>query len=269
MKISNETKTGVFVLLCLAALGVLLMRVGNASWFEKGYILHARFHFIEGVKTNSPVRFCGVDVGEVRAVRVLDADETWIELDLWLKSNTKIRQDSKTLVSQLGLMGEKYIEIRSGSPGSPYAKEGDVLPSQDPMRLDDIVDIGKKLATDFSSVSQKVGSASEKIGNAAENVGTLAKNLDGTITENKPKIGNIFDNLEQTSDNFVDFSQDLKTHPWKVLARGKESSKDEMSRDKIEWRKKHGKSVVETVPVSASSPAEIPAAKQNFRSASR
>lgn len=265
MKISNETKTGVFVLMCLVALGALLMRVGNESWFAKGYLLRARFHFVEGVKVNSPVRYCGVDVGEVRAIRILDADETWVELDLRILEPHKVRSDSKALVSQLGLMGEKYVEIRAGSPGAPYAKEGDLLPTQDPVRLDDIVEIGKKVAGDISNVSQKVGTASEKIGDAAVHFGDLSKNLNVTITENKPKIGNIFDNLEQTSDNFVDFSQDLKFHPWKVLARGKELTKSEMTREKVEWRKKHGKPVtagVEEAVTAEASPAAP--AKQNF-----
>jgi ABC-type transporter Mla subunit MlaD len=258
MKISNETRTGVFVLICLGALGVLLMRVGNASWFEKGYTLHARFHFVEGVKKNSPVRYCGVDVGDVRAIRILDGDETWIEVDLWVNESVKIRNNSKALVAQLGLMGEKYVEIRAGEPGAPYAKEGDLLPSQDPVRLDDLIDIGKKVAGDISTVTVKIGSA-------ADNVGSLAKNLDVTISENKPKIGNLFDNLEQTSDYFVDFSQDLKAHPWKVLARGKELSKSELAAEKIEWRRKHGKPVPEAA-LQETVPAAPAAAKQNFAS---
>lgn len=259
MKITNETRTGIFVLICLGALGALLMRVGNASWFEKQYTLKARFHFVEGVKANAPVRFCGVDVGVVSAIRILDGDETWVEVDLKIDEGTKIRVDSKALVSQLGLMGEKYVEIRAGSPGSAHAKEGDVLPATDPVRIDDLIEIGKKVAGDISTVTVKVG-------NAADNIGSLAKNLDVTIGENKPKIGNLFDNLEQTSDYFVDFSQDLKFHPWKVLARGKELSKDDMAREKIEWRKRHNKPVDErALGASVPPPAETPElSKSNF-----
>ena len=211
MKLTNETKTGIFVLICLAALLGLLMKVGNFTFFKKGYVLRTRFHFTGGVKANSPVRLSGVDVGEVRDIRLLnEGSNTLAEVDLWLERDAKVRRDSTATVSTLGLMGEKYIEIQVGA--SPeFASPNDLLTGEDPARLEDLIDIGKQVANDISKV---------------------ANDVDDVVQHNRPKIDSIFDNLEETSENFNDFSQDVKYHPWKVLAKGKETPKEQMLKDR-------------------------------------
>lgn len=218
MKLTNETKTGIFVLICSAALLGLLMKVGNFTFFKKGYLLRTRFHFTGGVKTNAPVRLSGVDVGEVKGIRLLDdASETLAEVDLWLENGTKVRKDSKVTISTLGLMGEKYVELRVGE--SPeFSLPNDMLESEEPVRLEELIDIGKKVAAD--------------IGTMAQDISKVARSVDNTLTDNRPKIDNIFNNLEETSENFNDFSQDVKYHPWKVLARGKETPREQMLKDR-------------------------------------
>jgi hypothetical protein len=58
--------------------------------------------------------------------------------------------------------------------------------------------------------------------------------VDEAIQDNRPKIDNIFNNLEQTSENFNDFSQDIKYHPWKILAKGKETPKEVMAKERAQ-----------------------------------
>ena len=249
VKMSNETKTGLFVLICLAALGGLLIKVGNFNLFKKGYIIKSHFHFTGGVKKSSPVRLSGVDVGEVKAIRMVYGDDTQVEMDLWVDEDTKVRLDSHAYVTTLGLMGEKYIEIKAGTPSSEYAKAGDSIPGDDPVRLEELIQIGTKVAGD--------------VGQMARDISKVANHVDGVVQGNRSKLYNIFSNLEETSENFNDFSQDVKHHPWKVLMKGKEVSKEEMERERAERRaKKAGSSPVETAATPTAS--DKPRTKQNF-----
>ena len=252
MKLSNEFKTGIFVLVCLAALLGLLVKVGNFTLFKKGILVHTRFHFTGGVKVNAPVRLSGVDVGEVRAIRLMnDASETFAEVDLWLEEGVKVRKDSKATVSTLGMMGEKYVELRVGT--SPeFASANDMLAGEDPVRLEDLIEIGKKVAGD--------------VGVMANNISKVANHVDDAIQGNRSKLDNIFSNFEETSENFNDFSQDVKYHPWKVLAKGKETPKAEMARErearraeKARLREKAANTVTDTAEVVTSADK-----KQNF-----
>jgi len=217
MRISDDAKIGLLVLICLAALAAVLLRVGNYSFFKHGYSLKSRFHFTGGVKRHAPVRLCGVDVGEVRDIQLIYGDETLIELDLWLNEGVKVRKDAVAYVTTLGLMGEKYIEIKSGTNTVDYASADELITGEDPVRLEELVKIGTKVAED--------------VGKMANDISTVAKSVDNTISDNRAKIDEIFDNLDETSVNFRDFSQDIKFHPWKILMKGKEKSKEEMEAD--------------------------------------
>ena len=219
-KMTNEAKTGILVFVCLAALVVLLLKVGNDSFLKKGFIVKAQFHFTEGVKSNAPVRLSGVDVGQVKAIRLIYGDEVMVEADLWLQEGVKVRKNATAYVTMLGMMGEKYIEIRPGTKEAEYANEGDLILSKDPVRLEDLVEIGTKVAAD--------------VGTMARDISRVADHVDTAIVDNRPKLDRIFDNLEETSQNFAEFSQDIKHHPWKILAKGKEKSKEELIKERKE-----------------------------------
>jgi phospholipid/cholesterol/gamma-HCH transport system substrate-binding protein len=217
MRMTNEAKTGLIVIVCIAALAGLLMKVSNFNPLQKGSIIKTRFHFAAGVKSHSPVRLSGVDVGEVKGIRIIDGDETLVELDLWFRDGVRVRSDSKAFITTLGLMGEKYIEVKAGS-AQTYAAEGDLIVGEDPVRLEDLVEKATKIGDDVSVM--------------AKDISNLANRIDGAVVDNKPKLDHIFTNLEHTSENFRDFSEDIKWHPWKVLAKGKEKSRDEMARER-------------------------------------
>lgn len=218
MKMSNEAKTGLVVLGCAAALIMLIVKVGNFTIFRHGYTVKAHFNFTGGVQKHAPVRLSGVDVGEVKNIRLIYGDQTLIELEIWLEDGVKLRSDSVAYVTTLGMMGEKYVEIKGGSSAAPYLKEGELMPAEDPVRLEELMKLGTKVADD--------------VGNMAKDISKMTRHLDDAVVDNKPKLNQIFDNLEETSENFNDFSADIKYHPWKILVKGKETSKEQIARER-------------------------------------
>ena len=107
IRMTNEAKTGVVVLISAAVLLALVLKVGNFKLFQQGYTVKSQFHYTAGVKKHAPVRLSGVDVGEVKEINIRYGDETLIELVLWVQDGVKLRSDSKAYVTTLGLMGEK------------------------------------------------------------------------------------------------------------------------------------------------------------------
>ncbi len=220
LRMTNEAKTGILVLICIMALLGLVLKVGNFKLMRTGYSVKSQFHFTSGVKKHAPVRLSGVDVGEVKDIRVVYGDETIIELVLWMEDGVKLRKDCKAYVTTLGLMGEKYIEIKAGTASAEYAKEGDLIPSSDPIRLEDLIETATKIAGDIQQM--------------AKDISKVANHVDDAIVDNRPKLDRIFDNFEEVSDNFREFSEDVKYHPWKVLMKGKEKTKDELIKARAE-----------------------------------
>src|SRR6185503_3816693 len=114
-------------------------------------------------------------------------------------------------------------------------------PGDDPVRLEELIEIGTKVAGD--------------VGQMAKDISKVSNHVDDAIQHNRPKIDGIFENLEETSENFNDFSQDVKYHPWKVLAKGKEVPREQMLKDRearrIEKAKRRSQAAVSetSVPV--------------------
>src|SRR3989338_4392157 len=98
-KLSNELKTGAVIVLALVTLAVILTSTGDLSFGKKGYTVKARFESAMGVKKFAPIRLAGVEVGEVRGLRMIyEPDKTWVEAELWVQEGTKLRKDSVALV---------------------------------------------------------------------------------------------------------------------------------------------------------------------------
>ena len=207
-KLSNEVKTGIVVVVGALLLLLLVYKIGGIK-IEKGYDIHCLFNYISGLEQHAPVRLSGVEVGEVKDIGISYAgDETKILLTLSLDDNAKVRQDSKIRISTLGLLGEKYVEITGGSKGSTFVKPGATIVGIDPFQMEDLVEMGENLAARLDSTMLDLQK--------------LMKDADGVIVDNREDIRATIANLKVTSENFKEFTEDIKRHPWKLLIKGKE-----------------------------------------------
>ena len=149
MKISNELKTGAVIFLALSIFLVLMVKTGDIAVGKKGYTISTNVAFASGVKKFAPVRLSGVEVGEIHDLTLLyEPERTVVRVDLWLRDDVKVREDSLAIVSTLGMMGEKYVEIKAGvSP--QFVAAGGMIQSKTPVSLDDLMeefqDVGNEL----------------------------------------------------------------------------------------------------------------------------
>jgi phospholipid/cholesterol/gamma-HCH transport system substrate-binding protein len=213
VKVSNELKTGIVIVVAVGLLVGILYRTGDLSFGKRGYTVKTRFETIQGLKKFAPVRLSGLEVGEIRRLlTIYEPERTLIEAELWVQEGTKLRADSVAVVSTLGLMGEKYVEVHAGvSPD--FAKPGALIESKETVSMDDVMENAQLALTDIRR---------------------FVNNLDGVIGENRGKVGRIVDNLEETTEYFKEFAEDVKYHPWKVLAKGKEKTPEEIEKLRAE-----------------------------------
>lgn len=237
MKISNELKTGAVIFVALLVLVVMLYKTGDLDIGKRGYTVTTRLGFAGGVKKFAPVRLAGVEVGEVKDLRLLyEVDHTTIEAVIWVSGDTKLRKDSLAMVSTLGLMGEKYIEIKAGT--SPeFVEAGGTIDSKEPVSMEEIIEQFQGIGRSFEAT--------------LTDVRKFVNNLNGVVGDNKDKIGHIMDNLELTTEYFAEFAEDVKHHPWKVLSKGKELTPAEMEKLRAERQAKKLGLKIEALAVPA------------------
>ena len=217
IKVSNELKTGLVLVVSILVLVGVLYKTGDLGITQPGYVIKTRFIFSGGLKRNAPVNLAGLEIGEVETLQIIyGPEETVVEADLWIEGGVKIRKDSKAMVTTLGLMGEKYVELTAGT-SSEFVQSGDMIPSKVPLRLDDLI---------------------EKADIVLDEVTELTRNANDVLVDAKPKVSKLLTNLEETSEYFRDFSLNIKHHPWKVLAKGKEKTHQELEHYRLERQRR-------------------------------
>jgi len=201
-KYGNEFLVGLFIILCILGFFYLISSTGKLDLKKEGYYIYVIFDDIAGVQKKAPVMLNGVEIGKVDEIKfIYDNDKTQIKLKLWLKQDARIRENPAISIKTMGLMGEKFIQI-SSSQGANFIASETVLSGNPYLDID-------SLTKDVSALTEEVKK--------------LAAGLNDTLDSNKDRISQIVVNLEATSKNFQEFSEDIKKHPWKLLFKGKET----------------------------------------------
>ena len=246
-----EVKVGAFVLVALVCLVGFVFSISDFSIFKKGESYRVMFQFANGLKKGAPVRVAGVDAGHIREIRVTyDAATrlTDVSVDIWMEKGHSIPADSKFMINQLGLLGEKYLEIMPGAAGVLIGP-GATVRGEDPVPMEAITKtlggLGAKVETTLNSINTGVLTEANKFALAAT-LANLAKMTDGinagVLTEaNKAALAATLANTAAVTEgvrngqgtvgkfltdpsvfkNMDEMSADLKANPWKLFYRPK------------------------------------------------
>ncbi|MDD5669185.1 MAG: MlaD family protein [Candidatus Omnitrophica bacterium] len=198
-KTKLEFKLGLFVLFGIIILTAFILLIGDFKSLGVRYKVNCVFNFVNGIKIGAPVRFAGVDVGEVKALDFMfipEENKTKIKVGCLIERQLKIPADSKIWVNTLGLLGEKYIEIIPGSDYANFIPPNGSIAGKDPVAMEEVGEMARNIALEFRDTLAKI------------------KNGEGTI-------GRLFydDALYKELEDLV---SDIKLHPWKLFFKGKE-----------------------------------------------
>jgi phospholipid/cholesterol/gamma-HCH transport system substrate-binding protein len=98
----------------------------------------AEFGRIDGLAVGSPVRFAGLDIGEVAKVWLTDQRRAQVSLII-RNTDIEIPTDSAAVIETDGIFGEKYVEIHPGGELDAI-EDGDRLSySQDSVVLESLL----------------------------------------------------------------------------------------------------------------------------------
>lgn len=197
-KTRTELKVGIFVFVGLVILSVFILSIGGLKTWASGHFVKFSFGFVNGVKIGAPVRFAGVDVGEVKRIQFVSAPDgsSRVEVWGWVLDSVRIPADSTVWVNTLGLLGEKYIEILPGRDRENFLQAGGTLAGSDPIAINEVERSLKKTVDDIDAVVNKIKSGE----------GTVGK----LLTQET-----IYRELEA-------LAIDLRKHPWKLFWKTKE-----------------------------------------------
>ena len=139
----SQLKVGLTVVFAAILLGVLIILMSGGGLFTSKIVLISYFPDAGGLTTGAPVRLSGVDIGNVKEIRIVRDHPPERPVQVTMKVNTKyrffLRKDSWTLLSTAGVLGATYINIDSSAAKKPEVDDGDVLPSREQPGYDEVI----------------------------------------------------------------------------------------------------------------------------------
>jgi phospholipid/cholesterol/gamma-HCH transport system substrate-binding protein len=113
---TDKFKIGLFVVSSLILAVVVVIWLGASRFFEDSQTLVAYFtESVQGLEAGSSVKFRGVPVGRIKAIRMAP-DGRLIEVLLSMDRNFKISDDLGIKMNLMGLTGMKYLEMDTFRP---------------------------------------------------------------------------------------------------------------------------------------------------------
>lgn len=203
-----EMKVGLFIFVGLAILTVLVFSIQKFYFFQPRYNIRLVFNFVNGIQVGAPVRFAGVETGEVERLGFFyneDLGKTQVEIFAHIRGNIKIPKDSRVQINTLGLLGERYLEITPGEEYDQYFKEGDTFIGTDPVSISELSKMSYQVGLELDESIKNFNVILSKIKKGEGTLGML-------IFEDE-----IYDDLEY-------LLKDIKAHPWKLLRKTKEKT---------------------------------------------
>jgi len=158
---ARDLTVGAVVLLAAFIFTIGVFSIGSEQriWVSKvKYKL--RIPEANGLQNGSPVRLAGVQVGTVTDVHFSDdSDETTIVVDLAVdeRHQHRIRRDTVADVKILTLLGgEKYIELKPGTPSEPILQPGDYITVPQSFGFEQLGELSANISDDIQNISKSV-----------------------------------------------------------------------------------------------------------------
>lgn len=136
-KINIETGVGILLIFGLLCLAYLSIRLGDVKLFSsKQYSVTARFANISGLKEGALVEIAGVEVGEVKRVRLNDYEAT---VEMMINPDVKLQDDAMASIRTKGIVGDKYVKIQPGGSEQYIVSGGKISETESAVELEELV----------------------------------------------------------------------------------------------------------------------------------
>ncbi len=160
----SELKLGVLTIAALIiAVVTIFLVMGGKGFFWQRYPLKARFSNVAGLKSGSPVRVAGIEVGSVTDVKLVgETVEVWFEVNRAYRP--QITDQSGARLGSVSLLGESAVDVTPSLQGTPIADWGYVPADPEVASLADVANRASQGLDDLSAVAHDLRGGKGTVG---------------------------------------------------------------------------------------------------------
>ncbi len=198
---SLELRVGITVVIA----GLIL--IIGIMWFQRFKLVEKRERFlvvfpeVGGLTEDDPINVNGVERGRVENIYLRQHD---VLVEMGVQEGVKLPIDSRIALRSIGIMGERYVSIRTGTAGVTI-QPGDTLRGEIEAGMSEVMgEAGKTLGelteatAELRSVLQAL-TEDEKLKASVENLRAFSENLRTITAENQPRLNAAIERFENVA----------------------------------------------------------------------
>jgi phospholipid/cholesterol/gamma-HCH transport system substrate-binding protein len=199
---SPAAKVGAVMLVALGVLGFFILRIEdlNLGRSATSRDVVVTFDNVAGLDEESPVRIAGVRKGHVESIRVLPDGRA--EVTLEVDDDIPIHRNATATVANLGLLGDKYIELNPGSPAAPVVPKDQVVMIRggDSASIDEVTNQVSQIAEDVKAITASMRTVmsgpagQQRLEEIVENVRGITEEVRALIAANRENVDATLEN---------------------------------------------------------------------------
>jgi phospholipid/cholesterol/gamma-HCH transport system substrate-binding protein len=202
-------RVGLVILIAAAVLAAGTFVIGDKNnLFARKNQYFVDFGSVSGLKPGSPIELNGVEVGTIQKVDLPENPwkrniRVWLEIDSRYASRIRGPGDpaqavanqpgSVARIKTLGLLGDKFIEINSGSPGYPVIPSGSAIPAAKPTSVDALITSGEDVMDNVVQISHSLNKILDRM--------ERGEGILGQLTKDTPQSRRLQESLVGTSES--------------------------------------------------------------------
>src|SRR5271156_534441 len=108
--LNTRLKVGIFSLVGFALIAVITVWVNDKPfWYRPCQLVHINVEDATGLKTKSPIRSLGLEIGYLRDV---DLSETHVSLGICITAPVEVLPSTRAYIRGEGFLGDKFVELK-------------------------------------------------------------------------------------------------------------------------------------------------------------
>lgn len=213
---ANYVAVGAFVLACIIGIVVALLWIAGFQYSREYASYRTSFSgAVTGLGDGTAVRYNGIDVGRVTDLQFDPNDPKKVIVQMDVKPDLRIPNDSIASIASEGLTGGSYVEIDGGSATAPkFGENGETNPmiKSRPSTLQQLEQSAPKLIEKLNHVADSLSDVlNPKNRTALSHILTNLDTTTGAIARRAPEIDATMRNVALASQNLNLDLQDLHT----------------------------------------------------------
>lgn len=190
---AEKVRLGTFVVVSLTVIFGSLATLAGLKMLEKHDTYLVRYkEAVSGLEVSAQVKYQGLRVGRVEAIRIAKDDPALIEVELAIDSGTKLYEGTEAMMDSSGLTGIKTINITAGDPRKSVIPPGSLLPAGESL-FARITGKADNMVAKAEGIINNVGNWTSdenrrRVETLLDSINSLVINVDKTVVETREPL---------------------------------------------------------------------------------